>query len=334
MIQEKPAVFQFSTEALPEQERLAVWREVIGRTVAKTDFEPLPGTRFSQTATLRSMPGLTIVTGTGNGYRAERTAALLAGSSDDFYLLVHAEGESQVSQLGREISFGSGEALLLSGTDVASKLVWEPLRYIVIGVPREALRARLKNPEAALMKQIPGSNEALRVLVSYLSAVNRGDPPLIGAGAGPLLPPLFATHVYDLMAMAIAATRDEGPEAEGLGLRAARLQAIKADIARNPGRLGLSVASVAVRHGVSPRYVHMLFAAEGVTFSEFVLNQRLLHAHRMLNEPHLGSRTIGSIAFEAGFSDLSHFNRAFRLRFSATPSDVRQAAGRGAGEKE
>ncbi len=215
MIQEKPAVFQFSTEALPEEERLAVWREVIGRTVAKTDFEPLPGTRFSQTATLRSMPGLTIVTGTGNGYRAERTAALLAGSSDDFYLLVHAEGESQVSQLGREISFGSGEALLLSGTDVASKLVWEPLRYIVIGVPREALRARLKNPETALMKQIPGSNEALRVLVSYLSAVNRGDPPLIGAESGPLLPPLFATHVYDLMAMAIAATRDEGPEAEG-----------------------------------------------------------------------------------------------------------------------
>jgi hypothetical protein len=36
-----------------------------------------------------------------------------------------------------------------------------------------------------------------------------------------------------------------------------------------------------------------------------------------------------SIAFEAGFGDLSYFNRSFRRRYAACPSDVRKVALRG-----
>jgi AraC-like DNA-binding protein len=34
---------------------------------------------------------------------------------------------------------------------------------------------------------------------------------------------------------------------------------------------------------------------------------------------------VSSVAFEVGFGDLSYFNRTFRRRFGATPSDVRAA---------
>jgi AraC-like DNA-binding protein len=46
----------------------------------------------------------------------------------------------------------------------------------------------------------------------------------------------------------------------------------------------------------------------------------------MLRDSGLAARTISDIAFEAGFSDLSHFNRSFRRRFGESPSDVRVAA--------
>jgi AraC-like DNA-binding protein len=94
-------------------------------------------------------------------------------------------------------------------------------------------------------------------------------------------------------------------------LRAARMQAIKADISSRLGDGDLSVSAVAARHGVTSRYVHKLFETEGATFSEYVLARRLELAHRLLTDPRFGSRSIASIALDAGFSDLSHFNRTF-----------------------
>jgi AraC-like DNA-binding protein len=37
-------------------------------------------------------------------------------------------------------------------------------------------------------------------------------------------------------------------------------------------------------------------------------------------------RAISTIAFELGFNDLSYFNRTFRRRYSATPSEIRDGA--------
>ena len=48
----------------------------------------------------------------------------------------------------------------------------------------------------------------------------------------------------------------------------------------------------------------------------------------MLSNPLLAEQTISTIAYEAGFGDLSHFNRAFRRRYGQAPSDVRATAGR------
>ncbi|WP_094194055.1 helix-turn-helix transcriptional regulator [Bradyrhizobium viridifuturi] len=66
-------------------------------------------------------------------------------------------------------------------------------------------------------------------------------------------------------------------------------------------------------------------ASDGTTFSEFVLDQRLARAHGLLVDPRRTGRSISTIAFEAGFGDLSYFNRAFRRRYNATPSDIRIA---------
>jgi AraC-like DNA-binding protein len=49
----------------------------------------------------------------------------------------------------------------------------------------------------------------------------------------------------------------------------------------------------------------------------------------MLTDLNYADRSISAVAFEAGFGDLSYFNRTFRRRFGATPSDVRQGMWRG-----
>jgi AraC-like DNA-binding protein len=80
---------------------------------------------------------------------------------------------------------------------------------------------------------------------------------------------------------------------------------------------------------VSPRYIHMLFEAEGKTFTEYVHEQRLGKAHRMLISPAYAATRIGDIAYAVGFSEQSTFNRLFRQAFGATPSEIRQGASKG-----
>jgi AraC-like DNA-binding protein len=97
-------------------------------------------------------------------------------------------------------------------------------------------------------------------------------------------------------------------------------------------RLGngdLSLAEVAQRNRASPRYVQMLFERTGRTFSEFVLEQRLIRAARLLRDSLHRSRKVSDIAHLAGFNDVSYFHRAFRRRFAMTPSDMRNQMPRG-----
>lgn len=112
------------------------------------------------------------------------------------------------------------------------------------------------------------------------------------------------------------------------GMRATRLREIRKDILGNLGRHALSIEGVASRHGISPGYVRQLFAAEGTTFSKFVLEQRLNAARAMLDDRRFADRSIAAIAFEAGFGDLPSFNRIFRRRFGMRPSEARDDAGK------
>jgi AraC-like DNA-binding protein len=111
-------------------------------------------------------------------------------------------------------------------------------------------------------------------------------------------------------------------------MREARLRAAKTFIAQNIKRQDLSARRVVAHFGITPRYLHMLFEKEGESFSELMLGQRLLQTHALLSDPSIADRPIGTVAPDAGFGDLSHFNRTFCRRFGCTPSDVREAARR------
>jgi AraC-like DNA-binding protein len=170
------------------------------------------------------------------------------------------------------------------------------------------------------MRVIPSHCEALGLVTNYAGILRQGSAPMT-----PELRHLVSIHIHDLIAMALGATRDGLAIAEGRGLRAARLRAIKADILANLGNSDLTVNAVALRQRVTPRYVQMLFRTEGVTFSEFVLGQRLTRAYRGLRDPRFRRTSISGIAFAAGFGEVSYFNRTFRRRFGMSPSELRCA---------
>jgi hypothetical protein len=64
----------------------------------------------------------------------------------------------------------------------------------------------------------------------------------------------ISAHILDLLALTIGVDRDVAAQAGARGVRAARLQAIKADVWSRLRDGELSLAAVAARHGVTPRY--------------------------------------------------------------------------------
>jgi AraC-like DNA-binding protein len=92
------------------------------------------------------------------------------------------------------------------------------------------------------------------------------------------------------------------------------------------GPYPLSIDEVAADQGVGARYVRKLFEAEGLSFTGYVVERRLARAHALLTERLRAPAPISAIAYDVGFGDLSYFNRAFRRRYGATPSEIRAEA--------
>jgi AraC-like DNA-binding protein len=311
----------FSTDSIPARDRLPYLREAFGRSTARIELAPVEGCPLGWSASSYSFDGLGVISGQTNGITCHRTQQLLTDGNDDFLLTANLSGASQIFQVGRECRLEPGEAALKSSSDVGSHDFPGPAQYLTLRIPRRRLNGMAVKPEDALARLIPASTEALRLLVDYVQVTLRRHQL-----ASPQLSQVFTNHVHDLVALAVGATRETSDMANGRGVRAARLSAIKGDIANGLGGQRLDIASVAKRRGVTPRYVQMLFEAEGSTFTEYVLSQRLRRAHRMLADPGLRDWTISAIAFEVGFGTLSYFNRMFRRVFGAAPSDIRAGA--------
>lgn len=243
---------------------------------------------------------------------AARPAVRVADGDDTVCLMVKTGGQMALRQGRREGIPQVGDGVLLVYRQ-PSQLRFQDATYLAVRVPFHAL-AMLTDVEAAAARCIPGDNAALSLLRHYVASLpERLADPVLGA--------LVATHVYDLMALAIGTTGESRELARGRGMRAARLEAIKAELTHDPS---LPIEEIARRQGVTPRYVQMLFEEHGTTFGEFVVERRLEAALAMLRSPRYAAWSIAGIAYEAGFRDLSHFNRRFRRRFDAAPRDLRR----------
>ena len=313
-------VVRFSTADYPPHERLEALHEVFGRSLQKVHVEPLAGQTFQTAVTVRRMPGLSL-------YTASRSAAIYRRSReliehDDVVLVAGFTSRYEAHHLGRTLNMGPGEAVILTGAEPASFGGPAQNSVHLLRVPVRLLSPLAANLEAAYGRTIPAENRALQLLIAYLGILEEMDD----AASSHDFEPQVVTHIHDLMALAIGERRDTAEISKSRGARAARLRAIKHDIANCIGQPDLSVATIAARQRVKARWVQRLFQSEDTTFTEYVLAQRLVRAHRKLTNPLYADQKISSIALDTGFGDLSYFNRAFRRRYGVAPSELRAAA--------
>jgi AraC-like DNA-binding protein len=307
-----PAMLAFSTRHLPPPSRHRALHELSEQGLLPV--VPLADRVPRVDLVKWRLPGASVLSGRFGGVRQ-------CGGQEpgELFFGINAAGDSLARQQRREIAIGAGDAVVIDPGGGAFTVLRPGLcRLIGVRVPRRAVPSAVGGTGQPPLRLVPAGTAALQLLTRYLGSVLAGPPPPAGQ-----LTDAVVAHLTELIELSLLAPGSGALPARNPGVRAARLAAIKADIGRHLTDSSLSVAALAARHGITPRYLHMLFEDDAMTYSQYVLDQRLALAHRRLRSPRLAGRTVSSIAHEAGFGDLSYFNRTFRRRYGVTPSGAR-----------
>jgi len=316
---ERVPVFRFSTDDFSGRESLTAWREIFGRTVCSLDIDPVMPERFRSEATVCQLHDLGVLKGSSSGVRLTHSRELIV--DDDLSFMTGPMPQWTASMLNRNPVLGPGDGCLMNNAEVGAMTLPAETPFITFRVPAAAITPLVPDLGAVVARRVPAESQALRLLVRYLEVLQDTS-----ALATPQLQRVVATHVYDLLALALGATHEAAEIANGRGLRAARVQAVLAEIKAHFTNPRFSPADVAKAIGVSPRYVQDLLHDTDISFTERVMELRLQKARAMLADAAHRHLKIIEIAYACGFGDLSYFNRVFRRRYGDTPSGVRLQA--------
>lgn len=314
-------MFHIDTETLDQRSRVEAF-EHVAANICKLSITPLADQDYRSSTMIRLAGEAAIADTRHSGCLTRRDTGLAAATGDNILLHVPLAGGFRIRQTGGDLVECGVGSVYVDPTEMPGDAWFEgaETHVLYLSLPRDRLAAA-GGPLGAQQRTAVTATPQWRLLAAYARSLHAELPQLSAAEAS-----LCAGHLQDLAVLAFGAARDAVELAAGRGLRAARLRAVKADIARNLTSPELAIDAVAARQGISPRYVRALFADEGSSFGDHVARCRLDLVRRRLADPRLRDQTILKIATEAGFGDLSWFNARFRRAFGMTPREARAAA--------
>jgi AraC-like DNA-binding protein len=128
-----------------------------------------------------------------------------------------------------------------------------------------------------------------------------------------------------LTELARLALRHEEGHQPRLPGRTILCERVKTFVRRHLHQSNLSIDYIARSFNCTKRHLHKVFGEGACSLNQFIWSLRLDRCAQDLASAELGDRSVTEIAFSWGFSNSSHFSRAFRQRFGMPPSAYRTA---------
>jgi AraC family transcriptional activator of tynA and feaB len=305
----------WSSSDIPPRDRLAFWVEEVCRKFAHAQCEPERDERFFGEISWDRLGDVQVASVRTTVQRFRRTPLdLTRDPAECLYICVLRSGRTLVSQDGREVELGAGDFVLSDSVRPFNLSVDSNYSASVLQIPRQMLLHRIGAAECFTAIRVDGANGIGSVLSPMLSEV---PSRLAAIPATARL--RIADNLLDLIAAALLSAGDGAPLSARL-----TLTRVKFWIETHLGEK-ISAAEIARACQLSVRHLNRLFANEGTSLMRYVWQRRLARCRRDLNDSAARHRSIGDIAFAAGFNDLSHFSRAYHARYGMTPRDARQS---------
>jgi AraC-like DNA-binding protein len=313
------SLHRFSSSAIAPQDRLARWRDELGRSITGCLSRPEREGDFSVDWVSNAGAGVRIGTAKLVNLRNDRTTACLSDGDEDFTLFVMEHGLGQVEQQGAHVQLRPGDMML---TTHARPILtsWDDSVVATVRLTRGDFGRQA--PDAALGRVLNGASPLHGLLLAYLREART-----MAYQAGEM-PPIAERHVMELLTAlthngGVATPADARAPDQALARAAARVAVMRETMRRRFAEPTLRMRDVAASAGLSGRAGYLAFEATGAMFANELIDIRLDRAREALRSTQ--RLRITDIAMACGFSDLSYFNRRFKQRFGCTPSDVQRA---------
>jgi AraC-like DNA-binding protein len=229
---------------------------------------------------------------------------------DQFMLFLVYCGDVGFAQNGRTARLKSGDMVIYDQARPFTLEFGGDTRQIIVSIPRPLMASRLHDVERFTARPIASASKlgamtatVVRQLVEFETSLDEDIANRVGGSA------------LDILAAALE-TELSG-DAEGDGRHHARLTRVKRYVVANLHDPELTIESIAAAQNLAPRTLHRLFSAEGTTPIRWLWQQRLSASYKALAEGH--TRHVTDAALSFGFTDLSHFSRAFKKTFGHAP---------------
>jgi AraC-like DNA-binding protein len=309
--------FSIFHQGLAKGPAYEAWREGICRGFCRLDVGPAGYDFIDCHNEFVLLHSIAIATPRGRSARFARTRDLLDDGCDDFVLISATRGKVRVTQGSKAIDLSAGQMCLTEMNIAGAVDLNQTGGFTTTRFSRRQLLQVAPSAETQLARTL-GHDRALSVMIERYSA-------LCSEVAGELDQPgqkAAAQHLTDLVGHFLGTDAEQKNLIGQSRISTARLELMKADALRNLDRSNLTIETVARANGLSRRQAQRMFASSGTTFTEFVLEQRLLLSRQLLLRNQANQRKVSDIAFAVGFNDLSYFHRSFKKRFGVTPADI------------
>src|SRR5258705_3866392 len=160
------AKVRFSTDDLPVEDRVTMWREHYGSKVLGVEIEPAKDALFQSSIVSRRLPGLNLVLGNLSAARVKRTREFVADGNDDVALLVNYTGGAAIAAGEREVVLRERDAVLIRSDEVITFDRFASGRSFSLQIPRSVLSPLVGDIDEASMRHITRKTDALKLLTA------------------------------------------------------------------------------------------------------------------------------------------------------------------------
>jgi AraC family transcriptional activator of tynA and feaB len=309
----------FSTSDVHPRHRFDYWRSVACKNIV--DHDSVADCPQAFHAKLRSggLGEMTLVSFENSPMAISHTKRQAArADSKEIFICRQFAAALKLEQNGRQTRLDPGDITLLDPRLPYSGEFLPGAEMLVLKAPRALVEARVGSTWDMMAYSIRPPGGEIALLSAYLAALPSCVDTLDRAAQQ-----IAQDHVIDLLGMSLlVATHRSRP-----GVSSARMIAllkIRAAIEARLSDPALNAATVAVAAGISQRYANTVLSGEGTSLRRLIFTRRLARCRSALEDPLQRHRTVSDIAYRWGFSDMTHFGRAFRAAYGLLPSEFRK----------